>query len=140
MELVKLAAVEAAYDPSPKAFVHALALNGAGVRPGIGGIFALARGGRNTLSGGGFRALYDDGTRGQVRHFCGVLGACALLGPHVTRWISVVVRRDSPYSADGHLTDAAVRLYRSLTTGSVPVQEASGWIHDNVCAVRRDGL
>ena len=134
LELVRLAEIESAGDPPPKKFVRALALNGAGVRGGIAGVFDLARGGRNIFSGGGFRLLFTDGTSGQVRHFCGVLGACAVLGPLSTRWVSIVIRHDSPRSADGHLTDAAVELYRSLMAGSVSVQQASTWIHDNVCA------
>lgn len=98
--LVRLAEIEGERGLSPKAFVRALALNGAGVRQGLKGTFDLMKGATNIFLGGGFRPLYSDGTSGQVRHFCGVLGACGRIGPSLTRLLSIVVRHDSPRSAD----------------------------------------
>jgi hypothetical protein len=132
--LVRLAETEGAHGVPRKAFLRALALHGAGVRPGILGFVDLMRGGRDTLRGSGFRQEYSDGSNGQVRHFCGVLGSCALLGYRATRWLSIVIRHDSPQSADGRLTEAAIALYRSLMDGSVSVEDTAVWIRDHICA------
>ncbi|RLV48120.1 hypothetical protein D9V37_18755 [Nocardioides mangrovicus] len=130
--LVGLAERCAAGDPAPHVFLRRLARGGAGVRPLPLGVLDLARGGRNLVRGRGFRAVYDDGSAGQVRHFCGVARACQLLGVTATRWL-MEHSGDATSSPDGQLTEAAIVFVRDLRSGRLPVAGAAAWIDQRLC-------
>ena len=131
--LVAMAEREATAGVTPRRFLRRLGTLGAGIRPGPFGLLDLFLAGRNTLPGRGFRHELDDGTDGQVRHFCGIAACCTILGRTPTRWISVHVRRDAPDSPDGRLTDLAVELARLLDDGELAVADAPGWIGRTLC-------
>lgn len=116
----------------PKQLLLRLGTDAAGIRRGQLGFIDLARGGKNRLPGG-VRAPLDDGTSGQIRHFVGIATSAARIGPRLTRWLSIVVGRDAPSSADGRLTNLAVAFARQLLTGALPVTEAASWVRKNVC-------
>lgn len=120
-------------SPEPKRFLLRLGTEAAGIRTGPMGLLDLARGGRNRLPGSGVRATFDDDTDGQIRHFVGIATASARIGPALTRWLSVVVGRDAPASADGKLTDLAVIFAREVLDGSLPVRDAAAWVRQRVC-------
>ena len=118
----------------PKEFLERLALEVAGVRPGWRGTFDLAVGGRDVIAGRGWRAEYSDGSRGQARHFAGVVAATVRFGPRRTRWVSVRIRRDAVNSPDGRLTDAAIEFSVGILHGDLPVADAADWIRGRLCA------
>lgn len=118
----------------PKQFLIRLGSEAAGIRTGPLGYVDLARGGKNRLPGGGVRAVLDDDTDGQIRHFVGIATAAARIGPRLTRWLSVVVGRDEPTSADGRLSDLAVTFARDLLAGTLPVTDAAAWVRRHVCS------
>lgn len=131
--LVALAAGEAVPGLAPRRFVRRLGHAGAGVRPGMLGLLDLARGGRNTLPGHGFRHELADGTGGQVRHFCGLAAACDRFGPKLTWWLSVHLRRDAPDTPDGRLTDLAIEFVGLLYRGDLDVGQADEWLRRTLC-------
>ncbi|MBT2501033.1 hypothetical protein [Curtobacterium sp. ISL-83] len=134
-ELARLAADVAEQAQSPRDFLVRLGRAGAGIRRGPLGILDLARGGRNTVRGTGFRSEYDDGTLGQVRHFAGTAAGAARFGPALTLWLSVHVTRDDPESPDGRLSALAVSFARDVRAGVISPGSAPDWITTNVCAV-----
>ena len=118
----------------PRQFLLRLGTEAAGIRRGPLGFVDLARGGSNRLHGGGIRKPLDDRTGGQVRHFAGIATAAARVGPTPTRWLSILIGRDHPASADGRLTDLAVSFARQLLSGELPTTDAAGWVERNICA------
>ena len=137
--LAELAAREALARPSPRELVRRLARAGAGVRAGLPGILDLVKAGRDGLPGRGFRAELDDGTDGQVRHFCGVAASCDRFGARSTRWASIHVRRDAADTPDGRLTDLAIEFVALLYRGELDVADASDWLRRTLCAPAADG-
>mgnify|MGYP006924544834 CR=1 FL=1 len=107
-ELVRLARREAVPGMEPRAYLRRLGHAGAGIRPGLPGLYDLARAGDNRLPGGGFRPPLDDGTRGQARHLLGIAACVERFGARPTWWVSVHIRRDRPTSPDGRLTDIGI--------------------------------
>ena len=136
--LAELAAREALARPSPRGLVRRLAREGAGVRPGLHGILDLLTAGRDGLPGRGFRAELDDGTDGQVRHFCGIAASCDRFGGRPTRWVSIHVRRDAADAPDGRLTDLAIEFVALLYRGELDVGDASDWLRRTLCAPAAD--
>jgi len=132
--LVALAVREAANGPGVRRFLDRLGRAGAGIRPGAVGLLDLARAGRNTLPGRGFRDELCDGTDGQVRHFCGIVFACGRFGRRLTRLISIHVRRDPADSADGRLTDLAIEFVGLLHARELAVTDAPDWLRRKLCA------
>jgi hypothetical protein len=119
---------------SPRPFLRAFAWNCARIRPGLRGYLDLASGGGNRFSGSGFRAEYDDGTNGQVRHFAGVAVAPVILGERLAKLGLRHALRDAPDSADGRLSDAALEFSRALRTGDLRPQQAGEWIRHRLAA------
>ena len=136
--LVELAAREARRGASPRRFVRRLGEAGAGVRPGLAGLVDLALAGSNPLPGHGFRPELDDGTGGQVRHFCGIATCCDRFGPRLTWWVSVHLRRDPPDTPDGRLTDRAIELVGLLRRGELAVADVPDWLRRTLCASAAD--
>lgn len=134
-ELVRIAEEIVAEHPdiSARDFLQELGWRVAGIEPGIEGLIELARGGENVVSGGGFRPEFDDGSRGQARHFAGIAAAVARLGSRFTTWAGEHALRDDPDSADGRLTEAAVTFARALLDGELPVTDSGDWIESNIC-------
>ena len=132
--LVELAAREARAGASPRRLVRRLGDAGAGVRPGLGGLLDLALAGSNRLPGHGFRPELDDGTGGQVRHFCGIAACCDRFGPRLTWWVSVHLRRDPPDTPDGRVTDLAIEFVGLLRRGELAVADAPAWLRRTLCA------
>jgi hypothetical protein len=119
---------------SPLALLRELGRRVAGIRPPPRAFGDLARGGRDLLPGGGFRAPYDDGSAGQARHFAGIAVATTVVGGAVpTRLISERLRDDPRGSADGQLTEAGIEFATRLRDGDLALAEAPGWILENVC-------
>ena len=131
--LAGLAANLAARDRTAERFLTDLGQQGAGIRPGRFALLDLARDGRNVLVGRGFKPEYDDGTRGQVRHFVGVARASMFGGSVVTRWISENLRRDPANSPDGRLADQGIDFAQALLAGRLQLSAASGWIRARLC-------
>lgn len=120
-------------EPTPGGFLRALGLAAAGIRPPPRALADLARGGRDLIAGGGFRAAYSDGSAGQVRHFAGVAVASVYGGAAATRLASVFLRRDPVRSADGRLSERALDLASLLESGELPLEQAGAWILENLC-------
>jgi hypothetical protein len=131
--LAGLAANLAVRDRTPERFLIDLGKQGAGIRPGRSALIDLARDGRNMILGRGFRSEFDDGTRGQVRHFVGVARASMFGGSVVTRWISEHLRRDPADSPDGRLADEGIGFAHALLAGRLEPSAASGWIRERLC-------
>jgi hypothetical protein len=131
--LATLAENIAVRDRSAEAFLVDLGEQGAGIRPGRLALIDLARDGSNIIVGRGFRPEFDDGTRGQVRHFVGVARATMFGGPVLTRWISENVRRDAADSPDGKLADEGTDFAQALLSGRLAPSEAGAWIRDHLC-------
>jgi hypothetical protein len=123
----------AASSPRPRALIAALARDAAGIRSAPAGVLDLARGGRNRIRGRGFREAYDDGTRGQARHFAGVAGATLYLGGPLAHLLMRTLGGDASGSADDRLTRRAVEWSRLLRRGDLPVAEAGAWIRREIC-------
>jgi hypothetical protein len=128
-----LAANLAATDRSAEEFLVDLGQRAAGIRKGRLALLDLARDGHNVILGRGFKPEFDDGTRGQVRHFAGVARASMFGGSIVTRWISENLRRDPADSPDGRLADEGIDFAQSLLAGRLRPSEASDWIRDRLC-------
>jgi hypothetical protein len=131
--LAGLASNLAAKDPTPERFLVDLGRQGAGIRPGRFALIDLAGDGRNIILGRGFRPEFDDGTRGQVRHFVGVGRASMFGGPVITRWLSENLRGDPADSPDGRLADEGIDFAQALLAGRLEVSAASGWIRERLC-------
>jgi hypothetical protein len=116
--------------------INRLAEQAAGIRAGLLGIGDLIRGGSNYLPGTGLLSDYEDGSSGQVRHFCGIAASTVRLGASLTLLLSEHVRGDAQGSADDHLTRKAVEFTGLVLSGRLPLPEAGGWISRNICASR----
>lgn len=124
----------AAASPRPRALLAAVAREVAGIRPWPLGLLDLASGGSNRIRGRGFAQPYDDGTRGQARHFAGVAGATLHLGGPLAHLLMRTAGGDHRGTADDRLTARAVEWSRLLRRGELPVAEAGDWIRREVCA------
>jgi hypothetical protein len=131
--LAGLAANLAAQDRTAEQFLIDLGKQGAGIRANRFALLDLARDGRNIIVGRGFKPPFDDGTRGQVRHFVGVARASMFGGSTVTRWLSENLRNDPADSPDGRLADQGIDFAQSLLAGRLELNEASGWIRQRLC-------
>ncbi|HEY6636359.1 MAG TPA: hypothetical protein VIZ61_01630 [Solirubrobacterales bacterium] len=131
--LAGLAANLAVRDRTAEKFLTDLGQQAAGIRPGRLALVDLARDGRNIILGRGFKSEFDDGTRGQVRHFVGVARASMFGGPVLTRWISENLRRDPADSPDGRLADQGIDFAQALFAGRLQLRAASGWIRQRLC-------
>ena len=131
--LAGLAANLAVRDRIAERFLIDLGQQGAGIRPGRFALIDLARDGRNIILGRGFKREFDDGTRGQVRHFVGVARASMFGGSALTRWISENLRRDPAGSPDGRLADEGIDFAQALLAGRLELSEASEWIRATLC-------
>ena len=136
--LAGLATALGGREPTPVGFLRALGLAAAGIRPPPRALADLARGGRDLIPGGGFRAVYSDGTAGQVRHFAGVAVASTYGGGAATRLASVFLRRDPVRSADGRLSEQAFDFASLVESGELPLDQTGAWILENIC--RPQGL
>lgn len=132
-ELTERTAALAASAPAPRALIAALAKEAAGIRSAPVGVLDLARGGANRVRGRGFRRRYDDGTRGQARHFATGAGATLLLGGPVAHVFLRTLGGDEPGSADDRLTTRAIEWSRLLRRGELSVAEAGAWIRCEIC-------
>ncbi|WP_382306477.1 hypothetical protein [Herbiconiux sp. UC225_62] len=119
---------------TPRRFLVEFGRAAAGVRTGPLWVLDAARGGRNRLPGRGFAPEFDDSTRGQARHFAGIVAVAARIGPAAARWASVHLGRDHPDSADGRLTDAAIEFTRLVASDRLPLGDTSTWIAQHLCA------
>ncbi|MGZ5313052.1 MAG: hypothetical protein ACXWEA_02470 [Solirubrobacterales bacterium] len=131
--LAGLAGQLAEEDTKPSAFLIALGRDAAGIRPGRRALADLARGGRNRIPGRGFQHRFDDGTRGQVRHFVGLSVATMYGGASPIRWISEHLRNDPAGTPDGRLGDEGIAFSTQLIRGELSPQEASGWVLSHLC-------
>jgi hypothetical protein len=132
-KLAALAANLAATDRTANEFLVDLGQQAAGIRRGRLALLDLARDGHNVILGRGFKPEFDDGTRGQVRHFAGVARASMFGGSIITRWISENLRSDPSDSPDGRLADEGIDFAQSLLTGRLRLSEASDWIRERLC-------
>jgi len=132
-ELAGVAADLAMREPPPAAFLRGFGLRVAGIRPPPRAFDDLARGGRDLIPGRGFRRRFDDGTSGQARHFAGVAVAVSLGGGEAARRISIIGRGDPPDSADGRLTEEAIRFSEELLRGTLAPVEAPRWLLKRLC-------
>jgi|SRR5262245_40866193 len=133
--LAGLAGQLAESDDDANAFLLDLGQQAAGIRPGRRGLADLARGGHNRILGKGFKRPYDDGTRGQVRHFVGFARA-AMYGAAPTRWIGANLRNDTPGSADGLLGEQGIDFTQQLLAGTLELPDASGWLLTHLCRAK----
>ncbi|HEY7121194.1 MAG TPA: hypothetical protein VH329_01425 [Solirubrobacterales bacterium] len=131
--LAGLAANLAARDRTAERFLVDLGQQAAGIRPGRFALIDLARDGRNIILGRGFKSEFDDGTRGQVRHFAGVARASMFGGAVVTRWISENLRGDPADSPDGRLADEGIDFAQALLSGRLALSDAASWIRERLC-------
>lgn len=104
-----------------------------GVRRGPLWLTDAASGGSNRLRGRGFRAQVDDATDGQARHFAGTVAVATRVGGRMTRWLSTVVLRDAPDTADGRLSDEAIEFVRLVRSGELAQADAAGWVRRRLC-------
>lgn len=104
-----------------------------GVRLGPFWLTDAASGGSNRLRGRGFRAALDDDTDGQARHFAGTVAVAARIGGPAARWLTTVVLRDPPGTADGRLSDEAIAFVRAIRSGDVTQADAADWIRRRLC-------
>lgn len=124
----------AAASPAPRALIAAVAREVAGIRRWPLGLVDLASGGSNRIRGRGFEEPYDDGTRGQARHFAGVAGATLHLGGPLAHLLMRTAGGDHRGTADDRLTGRAVEWSRLLRGRELPVSEAGDWIRREICA------
>lgn len=108
-----------------------------GVRRGPLWLTDAASGGSNRLRGRGFRPALDDDTDGQARHFAGTVAVAARTGGRVARWLTTVVLRDPPDSADGRLSDEAIAFVRLVRSGELTQADAADWIRAHLCGAGR---
>lgn len=107
-----------------------------GVRRGPLWLTDAASGGSNRLRGRGFTPRLDDATDGQARHFAGTVAVAARIGTRLTRWLTHVVLRDTPDTADGRLTDEAIEFTRLVRSGQLAQADAADWVRDRLCHAR----
>ncbi|MGD9710792.1 MAG: hypothetical protein AB7V46_01850 [Thermomicrobiales bacterium] len=119
-------------DIAPADFLRALGRLVAGIDPGVEGILDLARGGENAVYGRGFRPEFDDGSRGQARHFAGTAASVAIVGGRVTGFVAHTFL-DPADTADGRLTTAAIDFATQILDETLPLSDASTWIVENLC-------
>jgi hypothetical protein len=131
--LAGLATTLGGRESTPGAFLRALGLAAAGIRPPPRALADLAAGGRDLIPGGGFRAAYSDGTAAQARHFAGVAAATTYGGAAATRLVSVLLRGDPVRSADGRLSDQALDFAALVESGELPLEQSGVWILENLC-------
>ena len=132
-ELCALVAEVASEEHSPRRFLIELGRRGAGVRLGPLWVLDAARGGRNPIEGAGFRPEFDDSTRGQPRHFAGVVSTAARLGIPLTRFLSVNVLGDPANSADGRLSETAFEFVRAIRSRALRPIDAPEWVRARLC-------
>jgi hypothetical protein len=121
-------------EREPSAFLRALGLQAAGIRPPPRALADLARGGSNRIPGRGFLARFDDGSAGQARHFAGIAVATTYFGSSgATRWISENLRRDPPGSADGLLTEEGILFATEVLSGELALEQTPQWLLDHLC-------
>lgn len=121
-------------DPAPIAYLRAMGLQVAGIRPPPRGYGDLARGGSNRIPGRGFLARLDDGSSGQARHFAGIVAATTFVGgSNPTRWISESLRRDPADSADGRLTEEGIEFATSVARQDLALDETPAWLLAHLC-------
>ncbi len=104
-----------------------------GVRRGPLWLTDAASGGSNRLRGRGFRAALDDDTDGQARHFAGTVAVAARTGGRFARWLTTVVLRDPPDTADGRLSDEAIAFVAAVRSGELAQADAPSWIRHHLC-------
>lgn len=109
----------------------------AGVRRGPLWLTDAATGGRNRIRGRGFHPAVDDDTDGQARHFAGTVAVAARLGGPITRWLTTVVLRDPPESADGRLSNEAIEFVRLVRSGELAQAVAADWVRERLCHAPR---
>lgn len=137
-ELCIKAARIAATAGSPRRFLVRFGRSVAGVRSGPFWFLDAGSGGRNLVRGMGFRPEFDDGTRGQARHFAGIVAASVRIGPALTRWASIHVLRDPADTPDGRLTEKALEFSELVRTAELPLPEAAAWLSRELCAHNGD--
>lgn len=123
-----------ASDPAitPVDFLRSLGSLVAGIDPGPEGLLDLARGGSNEIWGKGFLPEFDDGSRGQARHFAGTAASVAIVGGRLTEFVAHTLL-DSADSPDGRLTSMAVEFATQVLEETLPLQECSEWIQEHLC-------
>jgi hypothetical protein len=131
--LAGLASALGERERDPRGFLRALGREAAGIRPPPRALADLARGGRDLIPGGGFRAAYADGTPGQARHFAGVAVASTYGGVAATRIASVFLRGDPVETPDGRLSERGFEFASLVGSGAVPPDQAGAWILANLC-------
>lgn len=109
----------------------------AGVRRGPLWLTDAATGGRNRIRGRGFHPAVDDDTDGQARHFAGTVAVAARLGGPITRWLTTVVLRDPPGSADGRLSAESIEFVRLVRSGELAQADAADWVRERLCHAPR---
>lgn len=109
----------------------------AGVRRGPLWLTDAATGGRNRIRGRGFHPAVDDDTDGQARHFAGTVAVAARLGGPITRWLTTVVLRDPPESADGRLSNEAIEFVRLVRSCELAQADAADWVRERLCHAPR---
>lgn len=132
--LERLAVAPGVRERSSRGYLREIGREAAGIRLGPLWAWDAIRGGRDRLPGTGFAVPFDDSTRGQVRHFGGIVAVAARLGPHLARWASIHVGRDRPDTPDGRLSDAAIEFSRLVTAGRLLPADAAGWVRERLCA------
>ncbi|RLK46563.1 hypothetical protein [Microbacterium telephonicum] len=104
-----------------------------GVRRGPLWLTDAASGGSNRLRGRGFRDALDDDTDGQARHFAGTVAVTARVGGRLSRWLTTVVLRDAPDTADGRLSGEAIAFVRGIRSGEISQADAGAWVRRRLC-------
>ncbi len=104
-----------------------------GVRRGFFWLSDAASGGSNRIRGRGFRPRLDDDTDGQARHFAGTVAVAARLGGRAARWLTTIVLRDPPDTADGRLSDEAIAFVHGIRSGAITQQGAGDWVRRRLC-------
>lgn len=120
-------------EPSTVAFLRSFGRQVAGIRRPPRAYGDLAKGGTNEVPGKGFLTRFDDGTIGQGRHFAGIVVASTFGGGQATRLISIFARRDPLDTPDGRLTEEGIAFSDLVLSGELELDEAPGWILDNLC-------
>ncbi|WP_440710596.1 hypothetical protein [Herbiconiux sp. YIM B11900] len=132
--LERLVSAPDARERTPRGYLREVGRQTAGIRLGPLWAWDAIRGGRNHLPGTGFAGPFDDSTRGQARHFGGIVAVTARIGPRLARWGSIHIGRDRPDTADGRLSDAAIEFSRLVLQGRLRPADASDWVRRRLCA------
>lgn len=133
--LERLAAPPAGHERTPRGYLREVGREAASIRLGPLWAWDALHGGRDRIPGAGFARTFDDCTRGQVRHFGGIVAVTARLGPRLTRWASIQIGRDRPDTPDGRLSDAAIEFARLVTARRLAPDDAAGWVRARLCAL-----